>query len=158
MSCAGIALSDPPVGYQFVSFDEARTRAGNSGKPVFVYFGREGCGYCELTNVKGFARPEVRKRFHEHFEMTYLDAEGGKRITLPGGERLTEAEYGTRLRTFVTPVFVFLTPDGVEALRRVGFQSAEDLLNAARYVHEKLYMIMSYDVFMKQNINKKSGS
>ena len=30
--------------------------------------------------------------------LVYLDAESGKRLTLPDGERITEAELGTRFK------------------------------------------------------------
>jgi thioredoxin-related protein len=90
--------------------------------------------------------------------MTYLDAEGGKRITLPNGERLTEAEYGTRLRAFVTPVFVFMTADGSELLKRVGMQTAEGLLNADRFIREEHYKTISYEIFLNKYVNKdKNG-
>jgi thioredoxin-related protein len=155
--CPPGAAADPPSGYTFRPFDEALGRAATSGKAVFVYFGREGCGYCDLTNKRAFSRPEVKKTYQAHFELTYLDAEGGRRITLPGGERITEAEYGTRLRAFVTPVFLFMDPAGPELLRRVGIQTADDLLTAARFVHEGHYKSMSFDAFARQQAKPAKG-
>ena len=124
------AWADAPEGYPFLPFDEAMVQAAESGKPIFVYFGRYGCGYCEKTNKEAFSDPEVRTRYTEHYVLAYVDAESGKRLRLPSGERVTEREVGTRYDAFVTPVFSFLTPDGEVLHRMVGVQRIEDLVAA----------------------------
>ncbi len=124
------AWADAPKGYPFLPFDDAMAEAEQSGKPVFVYFGRYGCGYCEKTNKEAFSDPEVRERYTEHYVLAYVDAESGKRLRLPSGERVTEREVGTRYNAFVTPVFTFLTPDGEVLHRMVGVQRIEDLMDA----------------------------
>ena len=124
------AWADAPKGYPFLPFDDAMAEAEQSGKPIFVYFGRYGCGYCEKTNKEAFSDPEVRERYTEHYVLAYVDAESGKRLRLPSGERVTEREVGTRYNAFVTPVFTFLTPDGEVLHRMVGVQRIEDLMDA----------------------------
>jgi thioredoxin-related protein len=124
------AWADAPKGYPFLAFDDAMAEASASGKPIFVYFGRYGCGYCEKTNKEAFSDAEVRRRYTDHYVLAYVDAESGKRLRLPSGERVTEREVGTRYNAFVTPVFTFLTPDGEVLHRMVGVQRIEDLMDA----------------------------
>ena len=126
----GLVLADAPKGYPFLSFDDALSQAAEQAKPVFVYFGRYGCGYCEKTNKEAFSDPEVRERYTRHYVLAYVDAESGERLRLPSGERITERELGTRYEAMVTPVFSFMTPDGTVVLRLVGVQRIEDLLEA----------------------------
>jgi len=133
------AQADPPKGYPFLPFDKAMTEAAATHKPVFVYFGRYGCGYCEKTNKEAFSDATVRERYIAHYVLTYVDSESGKRLRLPSGERITERELGTRYNAFVTPVFSFLDTSGQVALRLIGVQSKESLLKADEDAQKKLH-------------------
>lgn len=123
-------LADPPEGYPFQPFDKAMAQSRADGKLLFVYFGRYGCGYCEKTNREAFIDPEVRERYTSRYVLAYVDAESGKRLRLPSGERIPERELGTRYDALVTPVFTFMTPDGKPVARMVGVQRIEDLIDA----------------------------
>lgn len=123
-------LADPPESYPFLPFDQAMAQSKNDGKLMFVYFGRYGCGYCEKTNREAFVDPEVKQRYVSNYALAYVDAESGRRLRLPSGERIPERELGTRYDAMVTPVFTFMTPDGKPVLRLVGVQRIEDLIKA----------------------------
>ncbi|MCG6870890.1 MAG: thioredoxin fold domain-containing protein [Gammaproteobacteria bacterium] len=141
------AWADPPENYVFHPYDEALHSARDTGRKVFIYFGREGCGYCDLTNRTAFVDPRVRERYQQNYELAYVDSEGGQRLTLPSGERIVERELGPRFQAFVTPVFVFAEADGTPILRRVGVQKTEDLLAAERFVAGGFYRRMNFEEF-----------
>jgi thioredoxin-related protein len=132
-------LADAPKGYPFLPFDQALKQATEQAKPVFVYFGRYGCGYCKKTNKEAFSDATVRERYSAHYVLAYVDAESGQRLRLPGGERITERELGTRYQALVTPVFSFMTPDGQVVMRLVGVQRIEDLLQADQRIQDALH-------------------
>ena len=44
MLMASVAFADPPPGYPFVSFDQGLRLAREQNRPIFLYFGRFGCG------------------------------------------------------------------------------------------------------------------
>jgi thioredoxin-related protein len=131
-------LAEPPQGYPFHSFDKAMQQARADSKPLFVYFGRHGCGYCEKTNKEAFSDNQVRENYSKHYALAYVDSESGKRLRLPSGERVTEREVGTRYNAFVTPVFTFMTTDGEVLLRLVGVQRIEDLREADNTIQQLL--------------------
>ena len=135
------ASADPPEGYPFLRFDQALEQARKSNKLVFVYFGRYGCAYCDKTNKEAFADPTVKDNYINHYVLTYVDAESGRRIRLPSGERITERELGTRYKAAVTPVFSFVAPDGTGLLRLIGLQTKAELLEADRKVQEALAQV-----------------
>jgi len=135
---AHTSLADAPAGYPFLPFDQALQQATEQQRPVFVYFGRYGCGYCEKTNKEAFTDAGVRERYTKNYVLAYVDAESGQRLRLPGGERITERELGTRYDALVTPVFSFMTPDGKVVLRLVGVQRIEDLLGADQRIQDAL--------------------
>ncbi len=126
----GLIRADAPEGYPFLPFDQAMAQSKSEAKPMFVYFGRYGCGYCEKTNREAFIDPAVKKRYTQHYALAYVDAESGNRIRLHSGERITERELGTRYDALVTPVFTFLTPTGEPIHRMIGVQRIEDLIAA----------------------------
>ena len=132
------ARAEAPAGYPFVPFDQAMAQASAEHKPLFVYFGRYGCGYCEKTNREAFSDDGVRAAYTQHYILAYVDAESGKRLRLPSGERITERELGTRYDAFVTPVFTFMNTEGDVLLRLVGVQRIEDLSAADHKVQQLL--------------------
>lgn len=131
-------MAEAPHGYPFQSFDKAMQQARTENKPLFVYFGRYGCGYCEKTNKEAFSDKGVRAAYTRNYVLAYVDSESGKRLRLPSGERITEREVGTRYNAFVTPVFTFMTPEGQPLLRLVGVQRIEDLREADSKVQHAL--------------------
>jgi thioredoxin-related protein len=130
--------AEPPEGYHFIAFDKALKQSVEQNKPLFVYFGRYGCGYCDKTNREAFSDKEVHKLYSAHYVLAYVDSESGKRLHLPSGERITERELGTRYNAFVTPVFTFMAPDGQPIYRLVGVQRIQDLLEADAKVQRQL--------------------
>ena len=142
------ARADPPAGYAFTDFNAGLARSRAENKPVLVYFGRYGCAWCDHVNRKTFSDPGLQRLFSEHYVLVYVDAEGGKRLRLPDGERLTEAEYGTRLGAFATPLFVFLTPDGRQVAKIPGFKTVADFLDYDRYVRGGQYAQQSLAEFL----------
>src|SRR5512138_383618 len=136
---AGAALADPPEGYPFVGFDAGLKAARASGKPIFLYFGRFGCPWCDYTNKKTFSDPALKALYSGNYVLVYVDAESGRRITLPSGERITEAELGARLQAFATPLFVYLTPAGDTIMQIPGFKTVQDFRDYDRYVRGGYY-------------------
>ena len=131
-------MAEAPEGYPFQSFDKAMQQARTDNKPLFVYFGRYGCGYCDKTNKEAFSDNSIKETYTRHYVLAYVDSESGKRLRLPSGERITEREVGTRYNAFVTPVFTFMMPDGQPLLRLVGVQRIEDLREADMKVQQAL--------------------
>lgn len=139
--------ADAPADYPFVTFDEGLKRGAAESKPIFVYFGRYGCAWCDWTNKQSFSKEDLKKLYIDNFVLVYVDAESGKRLTLPNGERITEAELGARYRAFATPLFVYLDKDGKEIFKAPGFKSADEFKQFSRYVvggHYKSQKLLDY--------------
>lgn len=131
--------ADAPANYPFLSYDEGLRVAQKTNKPIFLYFGRHGCGWCEKTNKEVFAKPALRESYPAHFVLVYVDSESGDRLTLPSGERITEMELGARFKVFATPLFAYLKPNGEMIFKISGFQSVQDFQKYDRFVTERHY-------------------
>lgn len=143
------ALADPPKHYPFVAYDEALRVSKRDNKPMFVYFGRFGCAWCDQMNKTTFADPGIRDMLIRHYTLVYVDSESGKRLRLPSGERITEAELGTRFRALVSPVFMFLEADGKEILRLPGIHTVKNFQDYDRFVTEGQYRTQTLLEFLK---------
>jgi thioredoxin-related protein len=97
------------------------------------------CAWCDHTNKQTFSDESLRKLYTQNYELVYVDAESGRRLTLPNGERITEAELGVRLKAFATPLFVYFTPQGERIVQIPGFKTVKDFRDYDRYVREGHY-------------------
>ena len=140
--------ADPPQGYDFVDFNTGLARAKAQGKPIFLYFGRYGCAWCDHVNRKTFSDPDLKALYSENYALIYVDAEGGKRLKLANGERITEGELGTRLGAFATPLFVYMTAEGRILAKIPGFKTVQDFRDFDRYVTGRHYETQSLMEFL----------
>lgn len=131
---AAPAAAEAPKGYNFVTFDEGLRLAAEQDRPVFLYFGRYGCGWCDKTNKESFSDPDLKALYEENYVLVYVDAESGRRMSLPSGERITELELGARMNVFATPVFGFLTSDGNTIFTVPGYKTADEFRDFHRFV------------------------
>ncbi len=148
LSLSPAARANPPEGYPFVGYDAGLAQARKDGKPIMLYFGRYGCAWCDHVNRDTFSDPGLKKLFSENYTLIYVDAEGGKRIHLPSGERVTEAELGARLGAFATPLFVFMTPEGRVLAKIPGFKTVADFHDFDHFVRDKLYETQTLAEFL----------
>jgi len=126
--------AEPPAGYDFLPFDQGMRIAAERNQRTFLYFGRYGCTWCDRTNKEAFSDPRVHRLYSDNYVLVYVDTEGGNRLRLPSGERITEAELGARLKVFATPTFAFLEPDFTPITKTAGVKTVSDLIDMHLYV------------------------
>lgn len=142
------AFAEPPKDYPFVSFDQGLRLARAQNRPIFLYFGRFGCGWCDMTNKQAFSDPALRKLYTQNYVLVYVDSESGRRLQLPSGERITEAALGVRYKAFTTPLFMFMEPDGKEIARIPGIQTTQNFLDFDRFMSGGLYKTQTLMQFL----------
>lgn len=148
MLSTGLALADPPDNYPFVSYDVGLQQAQAQHKPIFLYFGRYGCGFCAKTNKETFSNAALRQLYIDQYILVYVDSESGERLSLPDGERITEAELGARLNVYATPIFMYLDSTGTVLFRAPGYKTIEEFQAFHRYVSGGFYKTMSINDFL----------
>jgi thioredoxin-related protein len=145
---AGAAHAEAPAGYPMVSFGEGLRLAHDQNKPVFVYFGRYGCAFCDKTNKESFSNPDIKRRYTDHYVLVYVDSESGKQITLPSGEQLSEMDLAARYRIIGTPTFVFLDAAGKTLARAPGAKTIQDLTDLDEFINTGAYKTESLSKFL----------
>ncbi len=144
----GLAHAGPPSGYRFLGFEEAVKAARQQNRPVFVYFGRMGCPWCDRTNQESFSDAAVREAYHAHFVLAYVDTESTQRVTLPSGERISEMDLSARYRVVATPFFVFVDPDLRTLLRVPGYKTAQEFRDYAQFIAGGHYRSQTLSEFL----------
>lgn len=145
-----MVLADPPPNYPFHTYDEGLRLAQAQNKPLFIYFGRLGCAWCDKTNRESFSNEALRQTYIDHYILVYVDAESGKRLRLPSGERITEAELGARFKAFVTPLFIYLDAQGNEIAKIPGYNTVAEFQSFDRYVMEGHYKHMTLLQYLRE--------
>lgn len=145
-----VAYADPPDNYPFLSYDAGLNQARAQQKPIFLYFGRYGCGFCAKTNKETFSDAALRDLYIKKYSLIYIDAESGDRLTLPSGESITEAELGARLNVFATPLFLYMNANGDVLFRAPGYKTVEEFRAFDAYVSGGFYKTMSINEFLSR--------
>ena len=141
----------PPEGYAFHSYGDALKLARESGKPVFLYFGRYGCSSCRKTHKETFTDNALKQRLEDHYILAYADTESGERLTLPSGERITEMQLASRSRIIGTPTYLFLSPDETPIFKFAGFKTVKQMEAYDDYVHQGHYREKTFKEFLASN-------
>ena len=147
LSWSAAPMADPPEGWTFHPLDQALKLAKQEQKRVFLYFGRHGCPSCEKTNRESFTDPRVIENYNANYVLAYADSEGGNRLRLSSGERITEMELGVKLKVFGTPFFYFMETNGAPILRAPGYQSADELVLFDTFVNDGHYKQQTFAEF-----------
>ncbi len=153
LSLTSKVQAEPPDGYTFLSFDEGVRIAVERDQRMFLYFGRYGCTWCDRTNKEAFSDPRVYRLYSNNYVLVYVDTEGGRRLQLPSGERLTEAELGTRLKVLVTPLFVFTESDATPLAKTAGVKTVRDLIEMHQYVSGEHFRQLSLRKFQDARLD-----
>ena len=122
------AFASPPEGYDFVTYQKGIKQSKENHKPMFIYMGRHGCGFCDKTNKESFTNPEVKEKLEATYTLVYMDSEGGRRITLSSGETMTEMQFAESMNILGTPVFIKMDTNQKVLKKYYGFKTDEELL------------------------------
>ena len=119
---------DPAVGkitLQGLNFhtdlQPALLEASSQGKPVFVYFRSEYCGWCKKFEEETFTNRSVFRILNENFILVSIDVNKQKNETRD-------------FRVRGTPAEVFLDPKGTEIKRIPGYTETEVFLDAINQI------------------------
>lgn len=124
------------------SFDQATKLAKRNGVPVMIYFTTEWCGWCRIMERDTFSDAQVAKSSKAYVGVK-LDAE-------KEGKVLSQ-----KYKVSAYPSFVFVTPDGREMGRIVGYCEPKPFVNKVKTIIEGTVNRKQIEAALKRN--PKSG-
>jgi len=111
----GLALDGPAKPFADLSFAEARQRAHEEGKHLFVEFVVDVCIASKRMDRETFSDPTVQEWLREHCVSIQLDAD-------------VEAALSKQYAVHAFPALLFFRPDGELLERHVGFLPADQFI------------------------------
>lgn len=112
----------------WMSYERGIERAENRDKLILLYAGTDTCSFCVLMEQEVFTDKDVIQAMRD-FVTVKVDS-------------ASDVEIAQQLEIQYVPTIVFLTPEGDELLREVGYRSTEELLSdmdeaEARYLGDE---------------------
>lgn len=102
------------------SFAAARKAAGETGKPMLIYFGADWCAPCVHLRKHVFTQEAVAARINGDFVPVMVD------MTNPNA---TQSQLGQTYGAFFLPLTVLADPEGTPVARQEGAPPADVLLD-----------------------------
>lgn len=135
----------------FLDLDEDLKLARSQGKiGLMVYFGTEGCSYCEVFLRKSLGNPELAAIVQKNFDTIGFDIFDDEEMTSPQGKTLTVKEFAKKEGVQFSPSLLFYGQDGKRILRVAGYQSPERFAVILKYLINKHYLKESFRDYLKR--------
>jgi thioredoxin-related protein len=128
--------------------DEVRDAAAQ-GKRVMLYFGQDGCPYCNALMQTSFSQRPIADKTRRHFVAIALNLWGDREVAWLDGRRMSEKALGRVLRVQFTPTLLFLDEQGAVALRLNGYLPPHRLDAALDYAAGLAGKGLRYDEYVK---------
>jgi thiol-disulfide isomerase/thioredoxin len=122
------------------SFEEAQKKARRTGKPIFVDFWAEWCGWCERLDRTTYADPFVA-RVAQDFVAVKVDTEGSRK----------QREVAARYEVSSLPTIVFLSPEGRQLWRVDAFQGPGQFPHTMQAALEVARNVIAWEEALARN-------
>ncbi|MGH8708497.1 MAG: thioredoxin fold domain-containing protein, partial [Burkholderiales bacterium] len=104
-----------------LEFPEEVKDAARDGKRLMLYFGQDGCPYCELLLQTNFSQRAIVDKTRKHFVAVALNIWGDREVQWTDGRRMSEKELTRSLKIQYTPTILFLDEKGALVARLNGY-------------------------------------
>ncbi len=118
----------------FLDIAEDVEEAGDGDKKVLLFFHLDGCPYCDAMLKQNFKSGENQAYIKDNFSVIAVNIKGGREITMPNGEAMTEKELAQMLKVQYTPTIVFLDKQGKRIFRTNGYRNPALFGHTLEYV------------------------
>lgn len=133
--------------------------AENGKKGMILYFGQDGCGFCDKQLTVNWGNPEIATYTQKHFEVVAIDVRGNNQITDLKGKTQLESKFAHENKFHFTPTIVFIDLKGREVFRLPGYRSAYQFQAVLEYVANEKFKNESFRNYLaRASLAQASGS
>ena len=143
------SAAEPPAWFAdsllFIKDDAAE--AAKEGKRVMLYFGQDGCPYCERLLELNLRQARIVDKMKKNFVSLAFNIWGDREVTWVDGKAMSEKQLAAALKVQFTPTLLFLDEKGGVALRVNGSLPPNRFESALDYVAGRMETKVSFAQF-----------
>ncbi len=121
----------------FLDFRDDVRAAARHGRRVMLYFGQDGCPYCERLMQVYFGQRDIAAYTRRHFDAIALNIWGDRDTVWLDGVTRSEKQLAAFLKVQFTPTLLFLDGRGRVVVRLNGLYPAHEFRSVLEYVARK---------------------
>lgn len=141
----------------FLDFREDIAEATAEGKRLLVYFGQDGCPYCQRLMRVNFSQKDIVDRTRRHFNAIAINMWGDREVTWTDGKARREKDFAAALKVQFTPTLLFFDEKGRVVLRLNGYYPPHKFRVALDYVAGRNEDKMTFAEYLRRH-SRESAS
>ncbi|KAA3659584.1 MAG: DUF255 domain-containing protein [Calditrichaeota bacterium] len=145
---SGDIVANENKSVDWVSFEEAITRAAKENKHIVVDFYTDWCKWCKVMDEQTYKNSEVVTYGNEKFLFAKINAESNTMVSYRG-QQFTCRQLTAALGIRGYPATVFMNEKGEFITKISGFIQPDQFMPILEFLDGKYYDKMSFDDFMK---------
>ncbi len=130
--------------------DDLAETAENGKKGLILYFGQDGCGFCDKQLKVNWGSPDIAAYTRKNFEVVAIDIRGNQEITDLKGQKHKESKFAHLNKFHFTPTIVFIDLKGHEVFRLPGYRSKYQFKAVLEYVANEEYKTQSFRHYLER--------
>lgn len=141
----------------FLDFREDIREAAAQGKRLMVYFGQDGCPYCQRLMRVNFSQKDIVEKTRRHFNAIAINMWGDREVTWVDGKARSEKAFAAALKIQFTPTLLFFDEKGSVVLRLNGYYPPHKFRVALDYVAGRNEGKLSFAEYLRRNARESAS-
>ena len=135
----------------FLDFREDIAEAAAAGRRLIVYFGQDGCPYCNALMKVNFTQKDIVDATRKHFDVVAINLWGDRQVTWLDGQTRTEKDFAAMLRVQFTPTLLFFDEKGNIIIRANGYYPPHKFRAALDYASGRMEGKVAYAEYLARS-------
>lgn len=141
----------------FLDVREDIAEATAEGKRLMVYFGQDGCPYCQRLMRVNFSQKDIVEKTRQHFNAVAINMWGDREVTWMDGKARSEKAFAAALKVQFTPTLLFFDEKGRVALRLNGYYPPHKFRVALDYVAGRNEGKMAFADYLRRHLRESAS-
>jgi thioredoxin-related protein len=141
----------------FLDFREDIGEAAAQGKRLMVYFGQDGCPYCQRLMRVNFSQKDIVDKTRRHFNAIAINLWGDREVTWIDGKSRSEKAFAAALKVQFTPTLLFFDEKGHVVLRLNGYYPAHKFRVALDYVAGRNEGKLPFSEYLRRHVRESAS-
>jgi len=138
---------------EWMDLEEAQKLSMETDTPIFVFVEAEWCIYCRQMEREVFPEDEVIRMMEEEYLPVSIDLDSREKMVF-NGQEMTEREFARMMEVTTTPTIIFISPDGDEMGRQLGYNPTDRFLALLQFVKSEQFGEISFEDYL--NLQKRN--